>query len=80
MGLLLTSGENTTDPTTGIPVILGVYVVTQDNQYVSTQATGEPPGGLNQLPGTDPVASGIGNNDPGLPYGFSEVPATGPLT
>lgn len=42
-----------------------------------TQQTGEPPGGLNQLPGTDPNAPG--NNDPGLPYDNVEVPETGPL-
>ena len=47
-----------------------------DNDRV-TQTTGEPPGGLNQEPGTDPNAPG--NADPGLPYNFVEVPKTGPL-
>lgn len=42
-----------------------------------TQQTGEPNGGLNQLPGTDPNAPG--NDDPGLPYDNVVIPKTGPL-
>jgi hypothetical protein len=40
-----------------------------------TQQTGEPNGGLNDYPGTDPNAPG--NNDPGLPYDNVVVPNTG---
>jgi hypothetical protein len=32
---------------------------------------------LNERPGTDPNAPG--DNDPGLPYGNTEVPKTGPI-
>lgn len=73
-----TSGQNTVDPTTNIPVIGGDNRITQDDNDRVTQQTGEPPGGLNQQPGTDPNAPG--DNDPGLPYDNVEVPKTGPLT
>lgn len=72
-----TSGQNTIDPTTGLPVINGDTRITQDDKVRVTQQTGEPPGGLNQEPGTDPNAPG--DNDPGLPYNMDEVPKTGPL-
>ncbi len=72
-----TSGQNTIDPTTGLPVINGDTRITQDDQVRVTQQTGEPPGGLNQEPGTNPNAPG--DNDPGLPYNMDEVPKTGPL-
>lgn len=70
------------DPTTGLPIVGGDNRVTSyDDQPTAnsrvTQTTGEPPGGLNQEPGTDPNAPG--NDDPGLPYNFDEVPRTGPL-
>lgn len=71
------SGDNIVDPVTGIPVILGAVRVTQNGSIRVTQTTGEPPGGVNQQPGTDPNAPG--DSDPGLPYGFTEVPKTGPL-
>ncbi len=74
----VTSGQNTTDPITGIPVILGDVRTTQDGQIRVTQTTGESPGGRNQEPGTDPNAPG--NADPGLPWGFLVVPKTGPLS
>ena len=73
-----TSGQNTVDPVTGIPVIGGNVRITQDDKNRVTQQTGEAPGGLNQEPGTDPNAPG--NNDPGLPYNNTEVPKTGPNT
>lgn len=73
-----TSGYNTVDPTTGIPVQGGQMRITENDDYRVTQTTGEPPGGKNEEPGTDPAAPG--NDDPGLPYGFDEVPKTGPLT
>jgi hypothetical protein len=71
------SGYNTVDSGTGIPVPGGDIRTTQGDDTRVTQQTGEPPGGLNQQPGTDPNAPG--NDDPGLPYGFDEVPKTGPL-
>ena len=73
----ITSGQNTIDPTTGIPVVNGNNRITQDGNSRVTQQTGEPPGGLNTQPGTDPNAPG--NSNPGLPIGFTQVPKTGPL-
>lgn len=73
----VTSGQNTVDPVTGIPVIGGDTRITQNDDARVTQQTGEPPGGLNQEPGTDPNAPG--NNDPGLPYNNTTVPKTGSL-
>ena len=70
-----TSGLNTINPATGIPVQQGNTRITIDGDTRVTQQTGEPPGGLNPEPGTDPNAPG--DADPGLPYGFTEVPKTG---
>lgn len=78
MGMRLTSGQNVTDPLTGLPVILGQIRTTQDGNIRVSQTTGEAPHGINQQPGTDP--NGPGNDDPGVPRGFDEVPETGPLT
>lgn len=72
-----TSGQNTTDFWTGIPIPGDDVRITQDDQTRVTQQTGEPSGGLNQQPGTDPNAPG--NDDPGLPYENTDVPETGPL-
>jgi hypothetical protein len=77
------SGNNTVNQATGIPVQAGPTRVTTASNLATknnrvTQQTGEPPGGTNQLPGTDPNAPG--NDNPGLPYGFTEVPRTGPLS
>lgn len=71
------------DPRTGLPIVGGDSRVTSFGGVATTdqrvtQTTGEPPGGLNQEPGTDPNAPG--NDDPGLPYNFNEVPRTGTLT
>jgi hypothetical protein len=75
-----TSGQNTTNAATGIPVPGGDVRITQNSKTRVTQQTGEPPGGLNQEPGTDPkVPDAAGGNDPGLPYDNTEVPKTGPL-
>lgn len=74
----VTSGQNTTDPVTGIPIPGGDTRVTQNDSPRVTQQTGEPPGGLNQQPGTDPNAPG--DDDPGLPLDNDTVPETGPLT
>lgn len=73
-----TSGQNTTDFWTGIPVPGDVVRITQNDDTRVTQQTGEPPGGLNTQPGTNPAAPG--NDDPGLPYNNTDVPETGPLT
>jgi hypothetical protein len=74
----VTSGQNTIDPITGLPVPAGDTRITQNDDTRVTQQTGEPSGGLNQQPGTDPNAPG--DNDPGLPYDNTTVPETGPLT
>ena len=69
-----------TDATTGLPIPQGNNRITQTEANRVTQATGEPPGGLNTQPGTDiQVPDDIGGDDPGLPYGYTEVPETGPL-
>ena len=73
-----TSGQNTVDPTTNIPIVGGDNRVTQDDNDRVVQQTGEPPGGLNTQPGTDPNAPG--NSNPGLPYDNTTVPKTGSLT
>lgn len=74
-----TSGQNTVDFWTGIPVPGAVQRATQTPGNLRvTQQTGEPPNGLNTQPGTDPNAPG--NSDPGLPLQNTTVPKTGPLT
>lgn len=72
-----TSGQNTVDPETGIPIPGTTMRITENDDYRVTQQTGEPPGGLNTEPGTDPNAPG--NDDPGLPYNNTSVPKTGTL-
>jgi hypothetical protein len=71
-----TSGQNTVDPVTGTPIFGGDTRITQDSKTRVPQQTGEPPGGLNQRPGTSPYVPG----DPGVPPGNDSVPETGPLT
>ena len=73
----MTSGQNTIDPVTGLPIIGGNTRITQANDDRVLQETGEPPHGTNEEPGTNPDAPG--NDDPGIPYDFDEVPNTGPL-
>lgn len=73
----VTSGMDTTNLKTGIPVPGGDTRVTQDAQTRVPQQTGGADGSLNQLPGTDPNAPG--DNDPGLPYGNLTIPETGPI-
>jgi len=51
-----TSGQNTVNPQTGIPIPGNTLRITQNDEYRVTQETGEPPYGTNQLPGTDPNA------------------------
>ena len=77
----VTSGQNTVDPVTGFPVPRGYTRITQCYKNRVTLQTGEPPNGLNTLPGTSPtVPPDAGGNDPGLPYNNTDVPETGPLT
>lgn len=73
-----TSGQNTTNAKTGIPVPGGDIRITQDDKRRVPQQTGFANGSLNERPGTDPNAPG--DNDPGLPYGADGViPETGPI-
>lgn len=72
-----TSGQNTVDPYTGIPIPGTTMRITENDDTRVTQQTGEPPGSLNTEPGTDPNAPG--NNNPGLPYDNTTVPKTGVL-
>jgi hypothetical protein len=51
-----TSGQNTVNPTTGIPIPGNTLRITENDDFRVTQQTGEPPGGKNTLPGTDPNA------------------------
>ena len=83
-----TSGQDTIDPLTGIPVPGTTVRVTQQSNTRTPQQTGEPPGGLNQQPGVDPEApASIGGANPGVPLDFevdppesdSNIPNTGPL-
>lgn len=61
-----------TDFWTGIPIPKGALRITENDDYRVTQATGEPPGGLNDKPGTDQnavtyrIISGAVNNGSGL--------------
>lgn len=71
-----TTQGNTTDFITGIPIPGGAERITQDDNTRVVQQTGEPPGGLNQLPGTDPNVPGPVN----VPPENDSIPETGPLT
>jgi hypothetical protein len=71
----VTSGLDTVNQETGIPVPGGNTRITQNNDTRVTQQTGEPPGGLNEQPGTDPNVDGPVN----VPPGNTSVPETGPL-
>jgi hypothetical protein len=67
-----TSGLNTIDEETGIPVPGGDFRITEEDDLRVTQQTGAANGSLNNEPGTDPSAPG--DDDPGLPPGNDEVP------
>ena len=73
----VTSGMNTINAKTGIPVPGGDFRATEDGANRVTQQTGFANGSLNERPGTDPNAPG--DNDPGLPYGNTSVPEAGPI-
>lgn len=51
-----TSGQNTIDPVTGIPIPGTTILVAQDGSEFVTQSVGEPPGGRNYEPGTSSTA------------------------
>jgi hypothetical protein len=70
-----TSGQNTVNFKTGIPVPGGDTRITQNDNTRVTQQTGFANGSLNNFPGTDPNAPG--NNNPGLPYDNTSVPEAG---
>ena len=67
---------NTVDPVTNIPVPGGDTRITEDNNTRVIQQTGEPPNGLNKLPGTDWNAPGFPWGV-GVPYNNISVPYTG---
>ena len=71
----LTSLPATMNLKTGLMVPEGENRITQDDKRRVTQQTGFANGSLNNYPGTDPNAPG--DNDPGLPYGNTEVPEAG---
>lgn len=77
-----TSGQNTTDFFTGIPIPGTDTRITQNSDNRVTQQTGEPPGGRNNLPGTDWLVPAViyNNTEIGLPYDNTVVPYTGPLS
>ncbi len=74
-----TSGQDTVNQQTGIPVPGTDIRITQNNRNRVTQQTGEAPGGLNQLPGTDWNVP-VGPYGLGVPYGNTTIPFTGPLS
>ena len=76
-----TTQGNSVDFWTGIPIPGGDTRVTQDDNVRSTQITGEPPGGLDNTPGTSFLVPGndLLGPDQGLPCGFDQIPQTGPL-
>lgn len=68
----------TIEPITGLRQASVTVFTTQDGTVLVPQVTGEPPGGINTLPGTfAPLPAG---QSVGLPYGFLTIPSTGPLT
>jgi len=76
-----TTQGNTVNARTGIPVPGGDTRITQDGDTRVTQQTGEPPGGLNEFPGT--ILNQPGNGDIGVgigvPYDNDSIPHTGIL-
>jgi len=75
-------GQVTTniDPVTGLVRLVPQGVLTEGVGSVVTQATGASQGNLNETPGIpDDFPSELGGDDPGLPYGFVDIPSTGPL-
>lgn len=76
-----TTQGNSVDFWTGLPVAGGDTRITEGGSTRTVQATGEPIGGLDNTPGTSfqvPGNDALGPTQ-GLPYGYAEVPKTGPL-
>lgn len=67
-----TSGQDSIDFWTGLPIPGGSTRITEDDNVRVLVQTGAADGNLNNEPGTDPNAPG--NSDPGLPYENVEVP------
>lgn len=75
-------GYNSIDPNTGLPIPGGSTRITQTNDIRVMNQTGEPPGGRNNLPGTDWLVPAViyDGIEIGLPYENTTVPYTGPLS
>lgn len=71
----VTSGQNTVNAKTGIPVPGGDVRITQDDNTRVVQQTGEPPNGLNIMPGS--LLNEVDYGNPRLPYGMTAIPMTG---
>lgn len=63
------------DPVTGIPIHGGDRRITEDDNNRVTQQTGEPPNGLNIMPGS--LLNEVDYGNPNLPYGNTSIPQTG---
>lgn len=76
-----TTQGNTINARTGIPVPGGDTRITQNNNTRVTQQTGEPPGGLNEFPGTilNQPGGGALTGEVGVPYDNTSIPYTGVL-
>ena len=66
---------NTIDPVTGLPIPGGDTRITEADATRVPQQTGEPPGGLNIMPGS--LLNEVDYGDPRLPYGNTSIPMTG---
>jgi hypothetical protein len=68
------------DPITGLVRLTPQRVITEAGESIVNQSTGAPQGNLNETPGVpEGFPSELGGDDPGLPYGFVDIPSTGPL-
>jgi hypothetical protein len=80
---LITEGSST-NIITGLPVPTGDILTTEGGVLLTTTPVGEPQGGRNTIPGTDPnlvtTNTGWTRQPPGVPYGFSAPVYIGPLT
>lgn len=82
MSALRTEGQVIT--AIGIPQPTGLILTTETGLLLTTAPVGEPPGGVNTEPGTDPNATlgmsntGWSQDSPGVPYGFVAPVSIGP--
>lgn len=68
------------DPITGLVRLNSQRVITEAGESIVNQSTGAPQGNLNETPGVpEGFPPELGGDDPGLPYGFVDIPSTGPL-